>query len=140
MCLLLSINWWPSAASAKGKYLYTTGFTLPAAIAGQTFFSTSLTIWALFFALLLRKPAAVEKSQIDIKYTETQPEMMSMSFIQRKTPMSLDFKGSSLKDVSEGVFNSLTKGGENLLCFNFIEVEAVCISQNGKAEKEVREY
>ena len=54
------MSWWASAASVNGKYLYTTGLTFPATIAGQTFFSTSLTIAALFSRLLFRKPAAAE--------------------------------------------------------------------------------
>ena len=58
MWSLFSMSWWASAASDNGKYLYITGFTLPATIAGQTFFSTSLTITALFSRLLFRKPAA----------------------------------------------------------------------------------
>lgn len=57
---LPSIILWASAASDRGKVLYTIGFTLPAAMAGQTCFSTSATILALFSRLLFRRPAAVQ--------------------------------------------------------------------------------
>ena len=65
---LFSMSWWASAASDNGKYLYITGFTLPATIAGQTFFSTSLTITALFSRLLFRKPAATYSIKREREY------------------------------------------------------------------------
>uniref|UniRef100_A0A9I9EF82 Uncharacterized protein n=1 Tax=Cucumis melo TaxID=3656 RepID=A0A9I9EF82_CUCME len=67
LCLLLSISLWPSAAFDRGRYLKITGFTLPAAMAGQTIFSTSLTMTALFSGDRFRKPAAVYMIHIYVR-------------------------------------------------------------------------